>query len=499
MTEHVNPSEIWQQEDENFSSWLGKNLNLLDKILSTQLDLERPVGPFFADLLCRNRVDDSLIIIKNQLERTDHKHLGQLLTYATELQAQTIIWIATEFENEHRNILDWLNDNMNDRFRFFGVELELRSIDNLRCEPKFTLITEPRNTNRQRFDNHSSNNDDNHSHLQFWSAFRDYLSGRESSLNPWEWNKDNDYFGFHIGNLEDIWFVAWRNNKGTQIAVKLCLKGENAESYFDRLKAQQQSIEAEFGQQLQWDKNPAYSPFPQTGLYNLHVAIDKADWPNQFEWLCRTLEKLDAVFRTRISECTRKDYRSPTIAEPRNKSYQEENNSYLPINIGNNLAQRYWSEFQKYCNDKDMSLVPLPPELNDDNYYGFHIKGVPNGISWLAAWRNNIGTKIAVNLHLRLTENVPQNIVEEIKNIDALEAFDTLVKQKELIEASFGGSLTWNKHPTFPALGPLVGLYWQPTSTDESDWNFQFKWMRQNLEKLNKIFRPFIQDIISLV
>lgn len=132
MTQYVNSSEIWQQKDETFSSWLVKNLNLLDEVLSTQLDLERPVGSFFADLLCRNRADDSLVVIENQLDRTDHKHLGQLLAYTTELQAHTIIWIATEFADEHQQILDWLNNNVNDNFRFFGVQLVLKPIDDYR-------------------------------------------------------------------------------------------------------------------------------------------------------------------------------------------------------------------------------------------------------------------------------------------------------------------------------------------------------------------------------
>lgn len=160
---------------------------------------------------------------------------------------------------------------------------------------------------------------------------------------------------------------------------------------------------------------------------------------------------------------------------------------------------RYWSEFQKHCNDKGMSLIPLPPEFSDDNYYGFHIEGVPEGIFWLAAWRKTNGTEIAANLHLRLRENPTRTVLEKVKNVDALDAFDTLVKQKEVIETSFGGPLKWNRHPIFPALGPLVGLYWKPDSADESDWPFQFEWMRRNLEKLGKVFRPFVRDIISLV
>lgn len=491
MTQYVNSSEIWQQKDETFSSWLVKNLNLLDEVLSTQLDLERPVGSFFADLLCRNRADDSLVVIENQLDRTDHKHLGQLLAYTTELQAHTIIWIATEFADEHQQILDWLNNNVNDNFRFFGVQLVLKPIDDSGYIPKFNLVTRPQDKHRQQTREVSKPTSENSSDPLYWSEFREYSAKSGSTLKPWEWNEDRhpNYFGFHIGGLEDIWFVAWRNAAGTRIAAKLVMYAETTELYFDRLKEQQGAIESEFGETLDWSRNPNYSKYPQVGLYQ-DVSSDKAYWSEQFEWLYATLGKLDTVFRTRISECTRSEYHSPTIIEPRNTSSQQNDFS---------SSMRYWSEFQKHCNDKGMSLIPLPPEFNDDNYYGFHIEGVPEGIFWLAAWRKTNGTEIAANLHLRLRENPTRTVLEKVKNVDALDAFDTLVKQKEVIETSFGGPLKWNRHPIFPALGPLVGLYWKPDSADESDWPFQFEWMRRNLEKLGKVFRPFVRDIISLV
>ena len=91
----VNPHEVWRREDEDFSPWLVKNLALLDEILGTKLELierEKSVGPFFADLLCVNRKsNNSVVVIENQLGRSNHDHLGKLLTYAAGLQATTVI------------------------------------------------------------------------------------------------------------------------------------------------------------------------------------------------------------------------------------------------------------------------------------------------------------------------------------------------------------------------------------------------------------------------
>ena len=143
----VDAHEIWRREDEDFSSWLVKNLELLDEILGTKLELiarETPVDSFFADILCVDRKNnDSLVVIENQLGRSDHDHFGQLLTYAAGLQATTSIWIATEFEHEHLGALAALNRRTNDSFRVFGVKLELKPMNHSECLPTFTLAVGP--------------------------------------------------------------------------------------------------------------------------------------------------------------------------------------------------------------------------------------------------------------------------------------------------------------------------------------------------------------------
>ena len=116
--------QIWPREDENFTPWLFEKENLirLADVLNIKLEplvKEIEVGQFYADIVCRNTADNSLAVIENQLGETDHDHLGKVLTYAAELRAVTIIWVAAEFANEHSNTLGWLNENMSDRFQFF--------------------------------------------------------------------------------------------------------------------------------------------------------------------------------------------------------------------------------------------------------------------------------------------------------------------------------------------------------------------------------------------
>ena len=106
--------DIWTSESAEFTPWLARpeNLSVLGETLGIDLELEaqeRSVGPFRADILCKDIATDSWVLVENQLERTDHSHLGQLLTYASGLEAVTIVWVAAQFTDEHRSTLDWLN------------------------------------------------------------------------------------------------------------------------------------------------------------------------------------------------------------------------------------------------------------------------------------------------------------------------------------------------------------------------------------------------------
>ena len=132
--EQVDVREIWDKEDTDFTPWLAKEENIERLGLALGIDLivvaeEEEVGPFRADILCKDEATEDFVLIENQLEKTDHKHLGQLLTYATGLDAVTIVWIAKEFNDEHRATLDWLNKITDEKHNFFGVKIEILKID----------------------------------------------------------------------------------------------------------------------------------------------------------------------------------------------------------------------------------------------------------------------------------------------------------------------------------------------------------------------------------
>jgi hypothetical protein len=130
--DRVSLRDAWPRENENFTPWLAKpeNIKLLGDALNMELEVEaveHRVGSFLADILAQ-AVDeaDHRVIIENQFGRTDHGHLGQILTYLAGIDgAKTVVWIAETIQSDHRAAVDWLNANTTEDFSFFAIEIEL--------------------------------------------------------------------------------------------------------------------------------------------------------------------------------------------------------------------------------------------------------------------------------------------------------------------------------------------------------------------------------------
>jgi hypothetical protein len=116
----------------SFTPWLPAHLDELAYKIGIPLELEgveMPVETFSADILARNPQDDTLVLIENQLEGSDHTHLGQIMTYLAGLEAHTIVWIAADFREPHLSTLKWLNENTSESFAFFAVNVKAVRIE----------------------------------------------------------------------------------------------------------------------------------------------------------------------------------------------------------------------------------------------------------------------------------------------------------------------------------------------------------------------------------
>ncbi len=290
----VDLREIWQSEDRHFTPWLAEPANL--KILGTAVGLElqleaqeKYVGPFRADIFCRDALDGSWVVIENQLERTDHSHLGQLLTYTAGLEAVTIIWIAERFTDEHRAALDWLNEKTPDGIAFFGLEIELWRIDDSLAAPKFNVVSRPNEWTRAIIQKRS-NSEIGQLCLDYWSGVLDLLRVKGMvgvDAKPVRTQHMNYPVGWH-----DFWLKSYFSYSANTIGVWIACRGVNWQQNFETLLLAQQQIESQFGEPFSyWKKENERASI--TKLYQEYDPLDRSDWTRQHQLLA---EKLAALY-----------------------------------------------------------------------------------------------------------------------------------------------------------------------------------------------------------
>jgi len=244
-----------------------------------------------------------LVLIENQLERTDHTHMGQLLTYAAGLKAVTIVWIADNFTDEHRAALDWLNDITDERFNFFGLEVELWRIANSPIAPKFNIICKPNDWTRsiggaaRRLDE-GELSETKQLQLEYWTELRKLLLDRNGVIKPQK-PLPQHWSNYAIGR-SDFSMSALVNTQKKNIWVSLTFHGENAKLHFYLIQDDKEAIEKELGTPLDWLDNPGKK---QSRIVLMKYDTDptnRSDWTNQHQWIADNLETFHRVFSSRV-------------------------------------------------------------------------------------------------------------------------------------------------------------------------------------------------------
>ena len=251
--EKVDLREVWESENEDFTPWLAReeNINKLGQKIGLDLEVEaqeKRVGKFRADILCKDINTDNWVLIENQLEKTNHGHLGQLLTYATGLDAVTIVWVAATFNEEHKATLDWLNKITDENYNFFGLEIELYKIEDSKIAPKFNLVCQPDNWSQSisREAKRIEQGEVSETKLKqykFWTELGKELQAADTPLKlqkvyPQHWtNIAVGKTGVHLG--------ATFNTQQERVSAQLyIIKNKN---WFKELESQKDVIEKELG------------------------------------------------------------------------------------------------------------------------------------------------------------------------------------------------------------------------------------------------------------
>ncbi len=307
--EKVEVRDQWANEQTSFTPWLAeqKNLDLLGDTLKLDLEaesVERQIGPFRADIVCKDVDSGSLVLIENQLEQTDHKHLGQLLTYAAGLQAVTIVWLASPFTDEHRAALDWLNGITQEEFRFFGLEIELWRIGDSPPAPKFNIVSRPNDWSRSTARAGRTDAELTEKRLkqkEYWAALQETLNAEGGPVAGDRDPKPRNWISYRIGR-SGFHLAAVMNSTKSWIRAELYVSGSKATERFRNLEKQKETIEGKLGHPPKWEELPTKNA--SRIAYYLHNADpwNEEDWPRQHEWLAEHLNKIHEVFSERVKD-----------------------------------------------------------------------------------------------------------------------------------------------------------------------------------------------------
>lgn len=298
----VNVRHAWPNEAAHFTPWLASSdgLELLEDALGMELEveaIEQLIGPFRADILAKrtDTPDDHWVLIENQLEKTDHRHLGQLLTYAAGLKAATIVWVAQDFAEEHRAALDWLNEITSDAYQFFGLQIELWQIGTSEPAPMFNVLAEPNDWSREvKQSAEQTVSDLKEQQQRFWQGLRTLLLEKNSKVRPQKAHPQH-WADYALGR-SGTWLSATVNTSKAYVSVEFNFRGPPDKSWFSELEAKKEQIEALVGPGLVWKRLDGRKS-SRVGVYlEGQDPTNEQEWPTQQGWLMTKLELFHGVF-----------------------------------------------------------------------------------------------------------------------------------------------------------------------------------------------------------
>lgn len=253
----VDVRDLWKHEQYDFSNWLAKeeNIELLDdEIGLTLMDINKEVyiGSYRCDLVAKDETTGQIVIIENQLEETNHDHLGKIITYAAGLDAKTIIWIVKEAREEHKAAIEWLNNNSSEEIGFFLIELHAYKINDSLPAPMFKVVEKPNNftkTSKQNYSDKELNRSQNE-RLMFWEEFNTVIVAKGKPFSVRKPTTDH-WYDVAIGTSEAHLAINLVN-KENKIVLELYILDNK--KLFDHLYEDKEKIENTLQMNFSWER-----------------------------------------------------------------------------------------------------------------------------------------------------------------------------------------------------------------------------------------------------
>lgn len=294
--------EIWKHEALDFTNWLAMDENL--ELLGEELEIgisnaqtEVGVGKFSVDILAEDDNGHKLII-ENQLETTDHDHLGKLITYASGLQAETIIWVVKRAREEHEQAVNWLNENTNEKVNLFLVEIEAWKIDDSAPAPRFNIIAKPNDWAKtiKQASGDNKKTDLNLKQQEFWNKLREYGEEHSKYVNSWQKALPQQWYNITIGTSRAR-LAATVNSRVKCVGVELFIMDDKA--LYQKLYDKHDEIEKSLGYTLDWqglpNKKSCRIIITKTGDF-----LDESKQDELILWLHQKAEEFTKVFKKNL-------------------------------------------------------------------------------------------------------------------------------------------------------------------------------------------------------
>lgn len=294
---------VWKYEANDFTKWLAKeeNLNTLSEEIGIDIELlstEVKTGSFSTDILAVETNTNNKIVIENQLEVTNHDHLGKIITYASGHDAKTIIWIVKNAREEHRQAIDWLNEHTDEEINIFLCRIELWRIGNSDIAPKFQIVSIPNNwtkTLKKSTDTKMTSREI--LKYNYWTQVKETIDNEYSQFNSRTPHSHNFY---HISIGSTLAFIILTINfRDLEIKAQVWIR-ENKD-LFDYLYEFKDDIESEMGVDLNWDKSENKKSSQIRIIKKINL-LDETKWDESIKWQLDMASKLYDSFSERIKK-----------------------------------------------------------------------------------------------------------------------------------------------------------------------------------------------------
>ena len=297
--------DVWSSEASDFTPWLAKdeNIALLGEAIGLELEVEsqeKNVGPFRADILARDLTSNHYVLIENQLEQTNHNHLGQIMTYAAGLDAFSIIWIAKSFTEEHRAALDWLNRITEENINFFGIEIEVIQIGDSLPAPQFKVVAKPNDWSKSVRSSASTGEltDTKLKQQQYWTEFKEYV---EKNGSPFKVQKPSPQHWTNIALGRSNFYLSLTvNSQSHIICINLEIGGARAKEHFDKLRdLYEEDSKEHISADIEWlrldDRKSCMVKLSKSFNFT-----DESSRDEQYAWFVEYVKKFIHYFRPKV-------------------------------------------------------------------------------------------------------------------------------------------------------------------------------------------------------